>query len=363
MNATKKRIKKVVGEGKESAKEQIVKDDERVEFFSTGSTLLNLAGSQKGLGGGWARGRIINIVGDNSSGKTLCALEACAYAFYNIKKIESKIYPTPTKIYIVYNNVEGVLDFPIEEMYGEGFNQAIEWIQVSIVEDFAKDYLQRVDNLQEEEFLLYIVDSIDALVSKAGAKRMSELLNNKEPDGSYGTEKAKFFSAEFFNNLCNAMKGKDATLICISQVREKIGVMFGEKHYRTGGKAFDFYSHQVCWLANIERLKRTFRKQERVYGVKIKAKFKKNKVAKPLREAVFTILFDYGIDEIGSLVDYYYGPKEKEIEWNGEAIKTTDLIQLIDNSSEDLKQLQQLVEKDWLEIEEGIKPMRKNRWL
>ena len=73
-------------------------------------------------------------------------------------------------------------------------------------------------------------------------------------------------------------------------------------------------------------------------------------------------MLDYGIDDVGSLVDYFYGPKEKEVEWNGEQIKTTDLVQLVDNNPEEFKKLQDLVEKHWMEIEDAIKPERKNRW-
>jgi recombination protein RecA len=324
--------------------------------------VLNLAASQRGKSGGWARGRIINIVGDGSSGKTLLALEACANAFYKVKGIKSELYPPVTKVIIVYNNVEGVMDFPIEEMYGKAFVEGVEWIQTPIAESFGKDYQKRVRNLKSGEFLLYVIDSIDALVPEAGAKRMDQILDDKKPDGSYGTEKPKFFSSEFFSHLCGIMEGKDATLICISQVREKIGISFGEKHYRTGGKALDFYTHQVCWLATTEKLKKTFRGQERVFGVKTKAKFKRSKVAKPFREADSSILFDYGLDDIGSMLDYLYGPKAKEYEWNAQKLKREEIVKLMEDHPENLELLQDRVEKDWLEIETAIQPERKKRW-
>jgi len=359
----KREISDTVSQIKEVANSPIVTDDSRVDFLDSGSTLLNLAASQFGKNGGWARGRIINIVGDKSSGKSITCIEACANAFYNIGKVKSKIYPDVQQINIVYNNSEGVLDFPIETMYGKAFNESVNWIQTPIAESFGRDFQQRLAALKKGEFMLYVVDSIDSLVSEAAAKRMSQVLSDKKVDGSYGVEKAKFFSSEFFNHLCGAMKGKDATLICVSQVRENIStISFGERYYRTGGKAFDFYSHQVCWLAVVEKLKKTFRGQERVYGVKTRARFKKSKVSKPFREADFTILFDYGLDNVSSLVDYYFGPKAKEIEWKNEKLKTQDFLQRLDNSPEDLELLKDLVEKDWLEIEEHVKPERKPRW-
>jgi RecA/RadA recombinase len=362
MSKPRRKIDDVVDEVKGAAHRPPVSDEDRVDFIPSGSTLLNLAASQKGRNGGWARGRIVNLVGDGSSGKSLCALEACAQVFYNIKNIESPIFPKPDKVSIVYNNAEGVMDFPIETMYGPEFNANVEWIQTSIAEDFGTDYQNRVKKLKRGECLLYVMDSLDALVSRAAASIMGQILDDKKPDGSYGTEKAKFFSSGFFSHLCGLMKDKDATLICISQVREKIGIVFGEKHYRTGGKALDFYTHQVVWLSQVERLKRTFRTQEKVYGVKIKATFKRNKTAKPFREAVFPVLFDYGIDEIGSLVDFYFGPKAKTIKWKDQDIEVKDFIYLLDNSKEDLTLLQDMVEKEWLEIEDEVKPIRKNRW-
>src|SRR5574343_594176 len=90
-----------------------------VEFISTGCIPLNLALSQKGKDGGFARGRIVNIVGDGSSGKTILALETCAWLYYNYKNLTSNIYPEIKKLNIVYNNSESVMDFPIAQMFGE----------------------------------------------------------------------------------------------------------------------------------------------------------------------------------------------------------------------------------------------------
>jgi len=339
-----------------------VEFDRRVEFLDTGSTLLNLATSQRGIDGGWARGRVVNIVGDGGSGKTLLALEACANAFYEIKNKPSVLYPKVEDVQIVFNNIEGVMDFPIEHMYGQTFYDSVQWIQTPIAEDFGKDYQKRLKVLKKGQFLLYVVDSLDALVPQAAADRMSDILEDKKAAGSYGAEKAKFFSSSFFGHLCGAMEGKDATLICISQVRENIGIAFGEKYYRTGGKALDFYTHQVCWLAHTGRLKKTFRGQERIYGVSIKARIKRNKVAKPFREATFDILFDFGIDDANSMIDYIYGPKAKSITWKEGTLSREEFVKLLDDSPADLLELKKLVEQDWVEIEDSVTPKRKSRF-
>jgi len=91
-------------------------------------------------------------------------------------------------------------------------------------------------------------------------------------------------------------------LMIISQIRDNIGVSFGETKTRTGGRAMDFYASQILWLAQLKRLDRTVRKQKRVYGIQVKAQCKKNKIGLPFREAEFPILFGYGVDETEAML-------------------------------------------------------------
>ena len=121
----------------------------RVEFLSSGCITLNLALSGLGLKGGWARGRVINIVGDGSSGKTLLALELCFWFYKFITKIISKIYPKVKKFKIVYDNCEAVLDFPVEKMYGEDFCDKVEWIRSPHFESMCRSFLKRVFALKK----------------------------------------------------------------------------------------------------------------------------------------------------------------------------------------------------------------------
>jgi len=323
-----------------------------VEYLDTGSTLLNLALSSKGKGGGWARGRIVNLVGDGSSGKTLLALEACAQALYHFPK-KSNIYPSVNNVDIVYNNVEGVMDFELGDMYGENFEKSIQWEHSNTCEEFGRHFHKMVQEHKKGDCLIYVVDSLDALGSEKGRERIRESIKgDKEEKGSYGTEKAKYFSS-FFKEICATTSGKDITLICISQIRQNIGVMFGEKYFRCGGKSLDFHIHQGVWLRECKKLKKTFKGQDRVYGIRVHARVKRNKVAIPFREAEFNVLFNYGIDNMGSLIEHEY-PKEKN---------KKKLIQEMENSVEEYERLQKKVEEDWHEIEKAIKPDRKKRFL
>jgi len=344
--------------------------EQPVDFLSTGSTMLNLAASQKARDGGWARGRIHNIVGDGSSGKSLIALEECADAFYNMKGTECYNFPKVENVSIVYNNVEGVMDFPVSDMYGSEFNKGVEWIRTGTVQDFGRDFFKRVKKLKTGDFLLYIVDSWDALDSEDEYESFLKSIEDDKPqEGSYDLGKQRYGSKRFFKTLCSEIEGdngqvkRDCTLGIISQVRKKIGVTFGKKEYRTGGDALNFYTHQVCWLAEAGKISRTRLKVPVVTGINVKARFERNKTAKPFRAADFPIMFDYGIDDIMSMICFLHGPASKELKnFMGENFKTyTSAASFVD--SEGLKdKLIDMVDEKWKKIEDGVKLDRKRRF-
>ena len=342
-------------------------DDLRVEFINSGSILFNLALSQKGREGGWGRGRVGNIVGDGSAGKTVCALEACFYALKEIKKKQSKKFPKVTKLTIVYDNIEGVMDFPLVDMYTQKFVDDIEWIQSATCEQFGRNYQRRVMNLKKGEFLLYIADSIDSMITEAAKKRkLKSIKDDKETESKAYAEKASFFSHEFFDSLCTMMKGKDATLLLISQVRHNIGVTFGDGMYRTGGKALNFYTHQVPWLQMIKPLKKQWDGEERIYAFNTRVRVKRNKLAKPRREAEFPVLLDHGIDDVGSMVSFLL--KDGFVNIDGENRKADEIIKLAGSEeSEDWEKWYELLaiatEKRWALIEENTKVTRRKRSL
>lgn len=314
--------------------------DERVEFLSSGSINYNLASSGKAKKGGIGRGRILNLVGDGSAGKTLFALEICAQVFYFIKSIESKLYPTPKKVTIVYNNKEGVMDFPLVKMFGKRFTDGIEWKYSEFIEECGRDILRRVGTLKKAECLVYVADSIDAFESKKGKERVEKSIkSNNEVDKNMGMEKAKYFSVDFFPRLCSSMKGKDATIILISQVRENMDAgLFGNKYKRNCGKALDFYTHTVCWLAVVKKLTKVMiikgKKYIMPYGVTTRAQFRRNKISTPFREAEIDILFanDFtpdgigGIDDIGTMVKYLGFKKDSIPLWTKKKNKLIKLV-------------------------------------
>lgn len=359
--ATSEKVKDVV----RSIRRRRKKHDERVsvEFLNSGSTTLNLALSGKGPSGGWARGRVFNIVGDGSSGKTLLALEVAFWCFKNIKEVKSRIFPKVKKVIIVYNNCEGVMDFPIEKMYGKKFYEAVKWECTKTIEEMGRDYIRRLRQLEKGEFLLYIIDSWDSIGSKAGQERMEQSVDkDEEIKGSYNLEKQKYASNDFFPYISGKMESNsvDASLCIISQVRVKIGATWGKKTYRAGGKALDFYTHQVAWIREVEKMRKTKKKQKRVYGIQSEVKVERSKVAKPFREARFNILYDYGLDDITSMVDFLFGNR-KTIQYDNYTFKTkAKFIKYIEENNLETR-LALETEEAWNKVEKAFEKDVKKR--
>ena len=287
-----------------------------VAFVSSGCHLLNLA-----LGGGWCEDRIANIIGDSSTGKTLLCIEAAAC--FARKHEKGKIY---------YRETEAAFD----EDYAEALGLPLDRVDfggepLNTVEDLYEDLLAVVDRSKQPA--LYILDSLDALSDRAEAGRAID-------EGSYGAAKAKKLS-EMFRRVVRALSKKHVTVIIVSQVRDKIGVMFGEKWSVTGGRALQFYSSQRIMLKQVKRLTSRRGKAERVVGIEVEAQIRKNKVGKPFRYAKFPIIFDYGIDSVRASIDFL---KEE----GG-----------IKDPPADRKELRALAKKTWYDIEASFAPKQR----
>lgn len=284
-----------------------------LQFISSGCKLLDLA-----LGGGWARRRIANIVGNRSSGKTLLGIEASAnFAF------------SEPKGKIRYREAESAFDEQYAQALGFPLDRVDFGEPLETVEDLFEDLTKVVTDAKGPE--LYIIDSLDALSDRSEMERDID-------QGSFGAEKAKKLS-QLFRRLVSKLSGKDVTLIIVSQVRDNVGgAMFAKKHVRSGGRALDFYASQVVMLQEIKKLKRTISNVERVVGIEVKAVLEKNKVALPFREAEFPIMFGYGIDDCRAC--------EMWLKQVGVAFKKED-------SVDDLRRM---VEDKWWAIEQKFLP-------
>ena len=302
---------------------------EKIESVSTGSLGIDLA-----LGiGGLPFGRVIEIYGPESSGKTTLALQTIAEA----QKIGKRC---------AFIDAEHALDI----IYAKNLGVDIDNLYLS-QPDYGEQALAIIDTISRSgAFDIIVVDSVAALVPKVEIEGEIE-------DQQVGVQ-ARLMS-KALRRLAGILHDMNVMVIFINQLRMKIGMMgYGSPETTTGGNALKFYSSVRLDIRRIASLKNG----EAIIGNRVRIKVAKNKIAPPFKQAEFDIIFGRGISKLGEIIDYgvkfdiidksgsWFSYKDKKIGQGREKAK-----QFFDNNLELLAEVEAQIMQKFVPVKEDIK--------
>jgi RecA/RadA recombinase len=327
-------------------------------LLSTGSTLLNLACSGRFIGG-FPKGHYVWFVGDSDSGKTFLTLTCFA---------EASISEHFKDYRFIYNSPEDGALMDLTYFFGKAVQAKIEVRQSFTAEEF---YYDVIDTCKEGHPCIYVLDSADALSTDAEVKKFNKRkkahAKGEEAAGIMTDGKAKVHSANL-RQVLGWLKKTGSILIIISQSRDAIGSMF-EKSTHSGGKALKFYATLQIWTTQMKKETKKVKDKTRQIGIISKIRVKKNRITGKDRTIQVPIYHSFGIDDIGSCIEYLLS--EGHWKKNADGINAKEfsvrlrkeaLIKHIEKKGLE-QELRMLVGRVWKEIEDACTVERKRRYV
>ena len=319
-------------------------------YVGSGSTQLDLALSGKYPDGGYAAGRITHIYGGASTAKTVLAQIALGYTLR-------------TGGFAFFGDTEGTFDPVWARQFGLDVSdpkffygypkrnvdkEVIPNCQPETIEEFFDDYIPWVQKHGKmSDIKVVVIDSLSALPSLAEAKARLD-------EATFGMTRAKQFSTGYRKYQREWAK-YNVALVCIDQTRTNVNQSYGDKTTVSGGSALEFYATTKVKLVKNAVIKN---KSEREVGIEVGFKTTKNKAHSPFKEGFFSVVWDYGLDNIADNVDFlnmYAGdvdPARKKKGWvvfDGKSYRVGDLVAYIENNKLE-KELGQDVANIWNEL-------------
>ena len=340
--------------------------EDKTKLLSTGSTLLNLVCSGR-YRGGLLAGKYYFMVGDSASGKTFFSMSILAEAILD---------PQFANYRLIYDNVEEGNLIDTDALFGPKLTTRIEPpaqdkngdpCYSEQIEDF---YYHLDDAIACGKPFIYILDSMDGLSSIAEEDKFQQhktaARKGTAAPGSYGDGKA-IKNSQGIRRMLSKLRRTGSILLVLSQTRDNLGFGF-EKKTRSGGRALRFYSTTEIWSSVAGGIKKKVRGKPRQIGTHIKLATKKNRITGKLHEVQVDIYPSYGIDDIGSCVDYLVGEGwwtkagayivAKEFK---QKLTREKLIAYIENNNKTAK-LRSLVGRCWRQIDDACSVKRKGKY-
>jgi len=323
-------------------------------WLPTGSTILDIVvGAGRGLG--HEAGQAINLVSESQGGKTALVNEAIANARF--------LYGDKFK-WIYDSTCEGGNTFDTKTLYGFDIIPKKGAVRSQTIQEAFGNMMGFLDELADDEFGIYALDSIDAVVSdeieEISEGRLTAFRKGKDFDkGSYQGQKPKFLSSEFLPQIVAKAESKNCLVIIVSQLRDNVGGGgYAPKDRVSNGRALLYYCSSRIWLktkADIEKLGKPI-------GVIVQAETRKARGPHPYRKGNYIFYYEYGIDDIGGNIDYLYDlrtedkaefvkdAEKKKLVWDGNEYTRRELIKFVEDNNLH-KELRDRVIAQWNAIE------------